>query len=99
MAIDILSEELIDLSKARKLFPGHTPSPASIWRWALYGINGLKLETIKIGARRFTTKQAIHRFIAGESTSSNCPPTPKKKAGRPPRDRAAVADELTKAGI
>lgn len=39
------------------------PSTATVWRWALRGVKGVKLESIVIGGRRYTSTAAIDRFI------------------------------------
>jgi hypothetical protein len=35
---------------------------STVWRWALKGARGSKLESFSVGARRFTTFQAFERF-------------------------------------
>jgi hypothetical protein len=35
-----------------------------MWRWALRGVDGVKLESFKIGGRRYTTAEALDRFVA-----------------------------------
>ena len=69
--IDVDIEECFPLAKAgeRVNFP---LSPATAWRWALRGIrpryqgvqDRLRLETVLIGGRRFTSREAVSRFIA-----------------------------------
>jgi len=46
---------------------GRRPNVASIWRWATKGIKGVRLATIALGRRRFTTVDALERFIAETS--------------------------------
>ena len=66
MVNKMLTEDLVMLSNAHKLIPAHDGkeiSRSTLWRWALKGRRGVKLECIIIGSRRFTTAQAITRFI------------------------------------
>jgi hypothetical protein len=35
-----------------------------VWRWALRGYKGHKLESFSIGGKKYTTDQAYERFIA-----------------------------------
>ncbi|GAA4465472.1 DUF1580 domain-containing protein [Novipirellula rosea] len=61
--LNLLTEDLITLNEAVKEIPTH-PHLSTVWRWHKRGINGIKLETIKIGSNILTTKQAITRFFA-----------------------------------
>ena len=60
--IDLVQEMLITFAQAARMFPG-TISPNTVARWALYGTKGTLLESVKAGRRRFTSKEAVHRFI------------------------------------
>lgn len=46
---------------------GRRPNAASIWRWATKGIKGVRLATISLGRFRYTTENALERFIAESS--------------------------------
>lgn len=59
----IVDETLIPLTEAAKEIPG-TPSLNSIFRWASKGARGRVLESVLVGGRRFTSREAIRRFIA-----------------------------------
>ena len=61
--VDIQSEEILSLSHAARSLPGH-PHVSTIHRWRLRGVQGVKLETFRIGGRRFTTLEALERFSA-----------------------------------
>ncbi len=61
--VELLSENLIKLSKARKRFPGRGVSPSCFERWVQKGINGARLEVCKIGDIRYTSEEAIQRFL------------------------------------
>ena len=71
---DILSETAIPIAEAPKHTPGR-PHSATIWRWWQKGIKGIKLETYLCGGRRFTSKEAIERFIRGTTAARNGPST------------------------
>ncbi|WP_442485133.1 DUF1580 domain-containing protein [Aeoliella sp. SH292] len=36
---------------------------STVWRWAQRGVRGVRLETLCIGGRRFTTNEAWGRFV------------------------------------
>jgi hypothetical protein len=75
MAIDISLENLIRLSAVPKLkcMPtgkdGKRISLATIYRWALGGTGGIKLETLKVGGSLCTSLEALQRFF--EALSNN----------------------------
>jgi len=64
-------EELIPFRESLKFFPTR-PSKSLGERWLRDGARGSVLKTIKIGARRYTTKGAIDQFIRGQKF--NLPP-------------------------
>ena len=62
-----LNDDLFPLTKASRHFPApHPPHVATIIRWALRGVgkDRIKLETVKIGGRRYTSRAALERFVA-----------------------------------
>jgi hypothetical protein len=63
----LVSEEILELGDAatfvNKHFRGRKPSVSTVLRWCLYGLRGVKLESIKCGGQRMTTKEAVLRFI------------------------------------
>ena len=50
---------------------GRRPNVATIWRWAVRGLRGVRLQTIALGRYRFTTERAIKQFI--DQTSAVIP--------------------------
>jgi len=68
MSLRIEEEDLLPLSAASSLLPGN-PTSGTIARWALKGVGTerVRLESILVGGRRFTSRQAIARFIAARS--------------------------------
>lgn len=63
--IDPATEQLFLLSEASAIVnPSHPPHIATIWRWATAGLQGgIRLESMKIGGQRFTSREAIRRFL------------------------------------
>ena len=74
---DLLSEELISLTKLAQELEKHV---SSIWRWRQRGIRGVRLECISIGGQCYTTREAFSRFVA--ASNGDRPP-----ASRTPRQR------------
>jgi hypothetical protein len=61
--IDIANEHLRPLSKASAEVPGR-PHTSTVVRWARHGVRGVKLESVAIGGRRFTSAEAVARFLS-----------------------------------
>jgi hypothetical protein len=75
MSIDLEHESLISLAAAAKILPGR-PSIPTLWRWRSRGVGGVRLETVVIGGRRYTSHEAIAKFIAGTTAARDGPPAP-----------------------
>lgn len=56
------AEQPISLAEAATLVPGGAHM-ATVSRWATVGFSGIKLETYTVGRRRFTSREAVTRFI------------------------------------
>ena len=63
-----VDEKMLTLSEAAKKVPGGTKHISALWRWSRKGIktnsgNRVRLEHIRVGAKLFTSKQALVRFF------------------------------------
>lgn len=79
--IDTATENIIPIPEV----PAHVPSRphiATVWRWMQRGVRGVKLETILIGGKRFTSAEAIQRFIEDSTAAADGRPVPKAKRTR-----------------
>lgn len=67
ISMDItLDEDLVPLSDVPMRLPrmnGRRVHEATIYSWAQRGLRGVKLETLRIGGRHVTSKQALERFF------------------------------------
>ena len=66
--LDMHNTDLIPLSRALIHLPhtseGKTISRTTLHRWATQGLRGrLKIETVQIGGRRYTSLTAIQAFL------------------------------------
>jgi hypothetical protein len=68
----LLDENLVPLIEASRHVP-RRPHPSTLRRWAYEGIDGVRLESCKIGGRRFTTVEALRRFMERLTGGSECP--------------------------
>lgn len=65
--IDIYRDQLIPLTEAPKHIPtreGKRVHRATVFRWALQGLGDTRLETVKCGGKRYTSRQAIATFFS-----------------------------------
>ena len=77
----IIGEELIDLTGAAALFAdgsGRKPHVATLRRWAKVGCRGHRLQTVFLGHRLMTSRQAAARFLAAinGTAAADSPPAP-----------------------
>jgi hypothetical protein len=88
MAINIETESLLTLAEASAMLPGR-PSMCAIWRWRMKGVRGRRLETVVIGGRPYTSREALARFARQQGGADAVPKvrTPKQ------RERAIRAAE------
>jgi hypothetical protein len=86
--INIVNEDLLTFFEASK----------KIHRWRQRGVRGVKLETCLIGGRRFTSQQAIERFVQAMPDDDGHPAVVTTSTKRELEIRAAER-ELNKHGI
>ena len=72
------SDDYLTLPQAAKLFPGTKPgkrvSTDTVWRWCTRGVcGGVRLRSVMIGGRRFTTRAWLDDFIAARTEATDGP--------------------------
>lgn len=85
--IDPSKDKLLSLKEISKNLP-RCPSPACLWRWHKKGIRGIRLETILVGGRRYTTANAWSDFIEKTTLASD-----KKDVFEPETERSVETKE------
>ena len=69
--MDINSEHLIPIKDMPKHLPprstGGRVHISAVYRWMTHGVKGVRLESVKIGGSRYTSKQALQRFTDAHS--------------------------------
>lgn len=99
--IDLTTETPIPINQAPKYYPAGRPNISTVYRHFTRGCRGVRLETFVQGARRYTTLQAIARFI--ERTTANSPGASLPTSGPTCRQRETeiitAEREATEAGI
>lgn len=72
-AFDPTVEQLIPLKEIPKLLPrrrGKKVHYQTVWRWSKKGAHGVVLETTRVGHIRYTSQEALKRFFASHSPST-----------------------------
>src|SRR5947208_1991902 len=93
------TESLVTFADARQYIPGR-PHVSQVYRWAMRGLRGVRLEWVQVGGRRFTSREAIDRFISAMTAAAKgeaLPPPAASTAARRKRD-AQDTRELAGAG-
>ncbi|AMV16512.1 DUF1580 domain-containing protein [Planctomyces sp. SH-PL14] len=91
--IDLELETLIPIGEAPRHIPGR-PHRATVWRWIQGGVRGVTLESVLIGGRRYTSTEAIRRFLLASNATSAAPIVPVAAGSRSKVDRAMRELEL-----
>jgi hypothetical protein len=98
VAIDIDSEDMFPISDVPKRLKSR-PHIATCWRWIHQGCRGVKLETVSIGARRYTSQAALQRFVERTTAAADGEPIPARTVRQREKAIAAAERELAAAGI
>lgn len=99
MSIDCELETLMTFDEARTAFPGDRRlSLATLHRWRLHGVRGVKLETLLIGGLRYTSREAIARFIAAQN-ADDAPAAPVITPAQRRKQSEAARTELKRIGV
>ena len=69
--IDLTAETVVPINQAPKHYPYGRPNLSTVYRHFGRGCRGARLETFVAGGRRYTTVEAIRRFV--ERTTANSP--------------------------
>jgi hypothetical protein len=101
--ISIELERLLPLGMAAaevRRITGMKTHISTVYRWTTVGCRGVRLEFLLVGARRFTSREAISRFLErltaqAQGTAAGTPPTTAARQ----RQLERIDEELDQAGI
>lgn len=93
MSISLTTESLLTFDEAAAFLPqGRRPSYQTWWRWWRHGcFNGIKLETLLVGGRRYTTLAAVKKFAAELTDHRERQVQPPKATVTDPRELVTTA--------
>lgn len=90
--IDVETETLVPIRDAAKHVPGFRPHLSVIYRWMQRSDGGL--ETVRVGGRVFTSKEAIARFVQHCNAPGAVAPSRRRR-----QELSATDRELSELGI
>jgi hypothetical protein len=76
ISVDLEDRNMIDRTRERLIPIGSVPDQQQLWpdgtaphaetvsRWARKGCRGVRLETVMLGGRRYSSAEAVNRFIS-----------------------------------
>lgn len=102
MPIEVFTENLLTLTEAAKFIPpidGKRVNISTLWRWCRRGLNGVRLEYIRIGCRIVTSAEALNRFANALAEADRSPRSLSKRKKAKVRQRSQVeeTDSIKKA--
>ena len=74
--IDVNSETLLTVRQVARRIPGRSGKPiniSAIYRWIQRGVDGKRLEAVRIGGRFYTSVEALERFSEPAGSSEAQP--------------------------
>lgn len=93
-----LGEHLLTLSQAMHELPNR-PSPSTAWRWYRKGVHGIRLETTVIGGRRYTSREALDRFLSAVTSAADSEPIRRRERDADARRGPDTERKLHDAGL
>lgn len=92
-----LDEKLLTLSEACRCLPSK-PSPATLWRWRTKGVNGVRLECVRVGRTWYVTRASLLAFVKNQSNSNSTTSSPASSPVCPAGRSEALTRRLREAG-
>ena len=71
--------------------------PSTVWRWALKGVRGVRLEVVRVGGTLCTSAQALQRFFDRLADATPAGGGPRANPAAP--DQAGVERQLDALGV
>ena len=78
--IDIVNEQMLPFSKIPAWCDSTLVNRSTVHRWRLRGARGVKLETVRVGGRRFSSQEALLRFFDGTTAAADGTDSPQRNA-------------------
>lgn len=100
--IDIINEQMIPISKVPAWCEKHLGRPvnrSTVHRWRLRGARGVKLETVRVGGRRFSSQEALLRFFDDTTAAADGASSPQRNAHKRKREISDAEAYLKSEGM
>ncbi len=97
--VDIMNgEQLLTFTQIARMLPSRN-HVSTLHRWRLRGVRGIKLETVVVGGRRYTSREAVIRFSSAVTAARDGTAPPVRTPHQRQQSIARAEQELAKAGI
>jgi len=96
--IDIHVEHMLTISAAARELPGR-PHVSTLWRWTNHGVRGIRLQTVLVGGKRYTSRESLQAFVEQTTAAADGGTRPVRTSRQRQRKIAAAEAALTEAGI
>src|SRR4030095_8336396 len=97
--IEPASEALRPVNEIIKARLGKRISPATLWRWRLKGVNGVRLECLRVGGCWVTTDAAFAEFLRAQTENALAACTGSVDADKPAERSPEKVRRLRAAGL
>lgn len=97
--IDPLQDDLRPVNEIIKARLGKRISPATLWRWRLKGVNGVRFECIRVGGVWCTTATAFAQFLNAQTANALAACTGGSSEDTPPERSPEKVRRLKAAGL
>ena len=95
----VVDSDCLTFTAAAKISPGR-PHAGTVYRWHSRGVSGIKLQTIRIGGRRYTNRAWLEEFFEAVTRASDASVNPHDKlADKREAEIRAAEDDLSAAGF
>jgi hypothetical protein len=94
----LFDEDLVPFAVGIRSLPGR-PHISTGYRFITKGSRGILLETILVGGRRYTSRQALRRFVTAVTNAANRAPSCAESRQHADPDPASIEADLDDAGL
>jgi hypothetical protein len=92
--IDLSAETLLSFAEAAHVVPPKGVNVSTVHRWGMDGVNGIKLESLRVAGRRYTSHEALLRFFAATTAAADGNASPSRTPRQRERDIQTAEREL-----
>jgi hypothetical protein len=101
--IDPLSDHLLTVDdiveRVAKITGMRRPHRGTVLRWMFSGVEGVRLQSVKLSGQRFSTEACLRQFFQRQNGAGHSPEAESTRSKEANHKRQAAKLKLAKAGI